>query len=238
MIAVIGDVAGQPCIDEREFCQGAVLYREPLSGTGVSYPRCERRLDRERQLRQRYPQRPPVDRSPLDAGERGTKTKTTEALAPTANTGYQRRSWCWVLGLGERGEGAPAVSLGVTEPSATNSPENPCAAPPARKSALTSPGVSRVSWASHAFTAGAAAATSPRGSWVTRWAWGAVGAARCPHFGAGGALVGGLCTPGPSGQRSSWVGAVTGHRSGKRWCRVGVRDGGGVRMPPAGPGSR
>lgn len=73
-MAFIGDVAGQPCIDESEFCRGAVLYREPLSDTRVSYPRCdvhwERRLDRERQLRQRYPQRPPVDWSPLDAGER------------------------------------------------------------------------------------------------------------------------------------------------------------------------
>ena len=33
-----------------------------------------------------------------------------------------------------------------TEPSATNSPETPCAEPPAWKSALTSPGVSGVSW--------------------------------------------------------------------------------------------
>lgn len=54
-------------------CAGPVEYRMPLSATGRSFPRCAKhwsdRLDLERGLRQRYPEQPPPDWSPLDAGE-------------------------------------------------------------------------------------------------------------------------------------------------------------------------
>jgi len=56
-----------------EGCEGAVEYRMPLSGTGRSFPRCDKhwdeRLDLEEGLRERYPEQPPSDWSPLDAGE-------------------------------------------------------------------------------------------------------------------------------------------------------------------------
>lgn len=64
------------CLDggpERNDCEGAVEYRMPLSGTGRSFPRCERhwgqRLDAEELLRQRYPVHAPADFDYLDAGE-------------------------------------------------------------------------------------------------------------------------------------------------------------------------
>lgn len=70
------DILDEPleCIESHtEACSGPVEYRMPLSGTGKSFPRCDRhwqlRLDREQQLRERYPARPPRDWSPLDAGE-------------------------------------------------------------------------------------------------------------------------------------------------------------------------
>lgn len=48
-------------------------HREPLSGSGRSFPRCEKhweqRLEIEEGIRRRYPQHPPSDWSPLDAGE-------------------------------------------------------------------------------------------------------------------------------------------------------------------------
>ena len=54
-------------------CAGAVEYRLPLSGTGRSFPRCDRhweqRLDLEHGLRERYPETPPTGWSPADAGE-------------------------------------------------------------------------------------------------------------------------------------------------------------------------
>lgn len=54
-------------------CEGAVEYRMALSSTGVSHPRCskhwEQRLELEQGLRERYPEHPPSDWSPLDAGE-------------------------------------------------------------------------------------------------------------------------------------------------------------------------
>lgn len=54
-------------------CAGVVRAREALSASGVRFPRCDRhweiRLDRERELRARYPLSPPRDWSPLDAGE-------------------------------------------------------------------------------------------------------------------------------------------------------------------------
>jgi hypothetical protein len=61
------------CLNGPEGCEGAVHYRLPLSGTGVSFPRCDKhwdeRLELEQGLRQRYPEQPPDDWSPLDAGE-------------------------------------------------------------------------------------------------------------------------------------------------------------------------
>jgi hypothetical protein len=62
------------CIDGFGYdCEGAVEYRMGLSATGRSFPRCEKhwqaRLDREEGLRRRYPEQPPRDWSPLDAGE-------------------------------------------------------------------------------------------------------------------------------------------------------------------------
>lgn len=56
-----------------EGCEGTVEHREPLSGSGRSFPRCEKhweqRLRLEEGIRRRYPQHPPSDWSPLDAGE-------------------------------------------------------------------------------------------------------------------------------------------------------------------------
>ncbi|MFZ2526644.1 MAG: hypothetical protein WAX14_03165 [Rhodococcus sp. (in: high G+C Gram-positive bacteria)] len=55
-------------------CAGAVEYRTPLSGTGRSFPRCEKhwseRLDRQEDLNRRYPAHPPADFDPMYAGER------------------------------------------------------------------------------------------------------------------------------------------------------------------------
>lgn len=66
----------EECLEYRtegEDCSGPVEYRHPLSGTGRSYPRCDRhwqdRLAFEEGLRKRYPEQPPRDWSPLDAGE-------------------------------------------------------------------------------------------------------------------------------------------------------------------------
>lgn len=54
-------------------CKGAVEYRMPLSGTGRSFPRCDKhwaeRLDEQERINERYPASPPSDWSPLDAGE-------------------------------------------------------------------------------------------------------------------------------------------------------------------------
>jgi hypothetical protein len=61
------------CIQEGPECAGAVLYRDPLSATGKSFQRCDHhwllRLELERGLRERYPEHPPADWSPMDAGE-------------------------------------------------------------------------------------------------------------------------------------------------------------------------
>ena len=61
------------CINKSHECEGTVEYRMPLSGTGKSFPRCdkhwEERLGVEQGLRERYPEQPPSDWSPLDAGE-------------------------------------------------------------------------------------------------------------------------------------------------------------------------
>ncbi|MGH4008673.1 MAG: hypothetical protein ACRDTH_11065 [Pseudonocardiaceae bacterium] len=56
-------------------CCGAVAYRTPLSGTGESFPRCDKhweiRLGTEQRLRQDYPDspNPPDWFDPLGAGE-------------------------------------------------------------------------------------------------------------------------------------------------------------------------
>lgn len=75
----IDDRAEEPieCIDavgvDEGACSGPVEYRMPLSGTGRSFPRCDRhwmlRWDREEELRQRYPANAPSDFDPFDAGE-------------------------------------------------------------------------------------------------------------------------------------------------------------------------
>lgn len=63
------------CIDNYlDTCEGAVEYRMALSGTGISYPRCDKhwsvRLDAEEKLRERYPVMQPSDFDPSYAGER------------------------------------------------------------------------------------------------------------------------------------------------------------------------
>ena len=72
------DVGEQPeplkCIDGGEH-EGKVAYREPLSGTGQSFPRCEAhweiRLDRQAEIGRRYPDQEtaPADFDPTYAGE-------------------------------------------------------------------------------------------------------------------------------------------------------------------------
>lgn len=61
------------CLNESDDCEGRVEYRMPVSGTGRSFPRCDKhwadRLDLEQGLRERYPVNPPADWSELDAGE-------------------------------------------------------------------------------------------------------------------------------------------------------------------------
>lgn len=61
------------CLDESPDCSGRIEYRMPLSGTGKSFPRCDHhwrlRCDLQERLNQRYPEQPPADWSPLDAGE-------------------------------------------------------------------------------------------------------------------------------------------------------------------------
>lgn len=64
------------CLDIAEGggCEGAVEYRTPLSGTGRSFPRCERhwerRLESQQGINARYPQHQPSDFDPSYAGER------------------------------------------------------------------------------------------------------------------------------------------------------------------------
>lgn len=63
------------CLDGPHGCEGAVEYRTPLSGTGRSFPRCERhwdqRLAKQDEINQRYGSpAPPSDFDPAYAGER------------------------------------------------------------------------------------------------------------------------------------------------------------------------
>ncbi|MBY6438129.1 hypothetical protein HQ602_17280 [Rhodococcus kroppenstedtii] len=55
-------------------CHGTVEPRMSLSGSGMPFSRCDRhwndRLDREEEVRRRYPQRQPADFDPTYAGER------------------------------------------------------------------------------------------------------------------------------------------------------------------------
>lgn len=64
------------CLDGPAECQGAVEYRMALSGTGRSFPRCDKhwsdRLDVQEGIDRRYPDSPfpPSDFDPSYAGER------------------------------------------------------------------------------------------------------------------------------------------------------------------------
>ena len=61
------------CLNFGHDCSGAVEYRMALSGTGKSFPRCDKhwsdRLDQEDQTRSRYPDLAPSDFDPYYAGE-------------------------------------------------------------------------------------------------------------------------------------------------------------------------
>jgi hypothetical protein len=63
------------CLNASPDCQGEVEYRLPLSGTGRSFPRCDKhwseRLDAQRGIDERYPDSPfpPSDFDPSYAGE-------------------------------------------------------------------------------------------------------------------------------------------------------------------------
>ena len=62
------------CMEASTECAGEVHYRMSLSGSGMSYPRCDHhwdvRLDREQEIRNRYPYHAPSDFDPAYAGER------------------------------------------------------------------------------------------------------------------------------------------------------------------------
>jgi hypothetical protein len=59
--------------DHTDKCKGTVEYRESLSGTGVEIARCEHHwgeaLERDEQIRLRYPRNAPSDFDPSYAGE-------------------------------------------------------------------------------------------------------------------------------------------------------------------------
>ena len=64
------------CLDAGMYpddCDGEVEYRMPLSGTGRSFPRCEKhwdaRLIRQQEINERYPHNAPSDFDPSYAGE-------------------------------------------------------------------------------------------------------------------------------------------------------------------------
>ena len=67
-------LAREECLgsdDTDEVCAGPVELRTPMSPTGISYPRCELRLDLEDRLRRDYPDsaEPPSWFDPSYAGE-------------------------------------------------------------------------------------------------------------------------------------------------------------------------
>lgn len=55
-------------------CSGDIEYRYALSGTGISYPRCDKhwddRCERQDEINRRYPHHAPSDFDPMYAGER------------------------------------------------------------------------------------------------------------------------------------------------------------------------
>ncbi|WGI36088.1 hypothetical protein QDT91_29155 (plasmid) [Mycolicibacterium aubagnense] len=65
------------CLDGPQGCQGEVHEYLAMSGSGLSYPRCERhqQVNEERLapvmqgIRERYPEHPPEDFDPYFAGE-------------------------------------------------------------------------------------------------------------------------------------------------------------------------
>lgn len=61
------------CLDGPNDCEGAVEYRMALSGTGRSFPRCDKhwsdRLDVQEGINRRYPVTAPSDFDPYYAGE-------------------------------------------------------------------------------------------------------------------------------------------------------------------------
>ena len=73
-----GSSNGVRCLDHgrRTPCAGAVEFRLPLSGTGRSFPRCDRhwadRLDEQERISRDYPDSPlaPAWFDPMAAGER------------------------------------------------------------------------------------------------------------------------------------------------------------------------
>lgn len=62
------------CLNGPGGCAGKVEYRMALSGTGKSFPRCDKhwsdRLEVQRGINERYPVQQPADFDPLYAGER------------------------------------------------------------------------------------------------------------------------------------------------------------------------
>ena len=73
------DEYGDPveCLDagpDPDECEGPIEYRMALSGTGISYPRCEKhwheRCVKQDEINARYPYHQPADFDPLYAGER------------------------------------------------------------------------------------------------------------------------------------------------------------------------
>ena len=62
------------CLDDnRGGCEGPVEYRMAISGTGKSFPRCDRhwelRLIEQERIDRMYPVQAPADFDPLAAGE-------------------------------------------------------------------------------------------------------------------------------------------------------------------------
>ena len=62
------------CLDAyQDQCSGDIEYRYALSGTGISYPRCDKHWDdrcqRQDEINHRYPYNAPSDFDPMYAGE-------------------------------------------------------------------------------------------------------------------------------------------------------------------------
>ena len=66
---------GVTCLDDHlGDCKGPVEYRDPLSATGRSFPRCDKhwedRVEIQEGIDARYPVHAPADFDPMYAGER------------------------------------------------------------------------------------------------------------------------------------------------------------------------